>query len=65
MKFRAKNRRKILLVFIVIWLGPGALITWLFWQSLWWLQFQSWLAMLFALVGAYAAETPVESEEGK
>jgi hypothetical protein len=34
----------------------------MFAHSIVWLQVQSWLAMLFALVGAFAAETPVEEE---
>jgi hypothetical protein len=62
MNLRARHRRKVLLVFIILWLGPGAAITWLYQHSLLWLQIQSWLAMLFALIGAFAAETPVENE---
>jgi hypothetical protein len=60
----AHKRRRFLAGCILLWLGPGAVVTWIFWQALWWLQIQSWLAMLFALVGAFAAETPVEPESG-
>ena len=47
----------------LIWLGPGAVISWFARNSVPWVVFMSWWAAAYAPLSAYAAETPVEEED--
>lgn len=58
----ARRRRAAWVVFIVVMLGPGALLTYLWSGSIAWANFQSWLALVIAALTGYSAETPVEAE---
>lgn len=55
-------RETIHLAVIVLWLGPGAVLSYIWMNSVPWLVFMSWFACIYAGVSAWAAETPVEHE---
>ena len=59
---RAKQRRRIHLAIAIAWVGPGAVASVLWAQSLAWIVFMSWFACVYAAFSAHAAETPVEEE---
>lgn len=58
----ARTRRRLHLVVFALWLGPGAVASWLFAHSLAWIVAMSWFACVYAAASAYSAETPVEQE---
>lgn len=59
----AKTRRRFHMFWFLIWLGPGAVISWFARNSVPWVVFMSWWAAAYAPLSAYAAETPVEEED--
>jgi hypothetical protein len=59
---KARDRRRWIVVLIVLWLGPGTVATYVWRDSIPWVQFQSWLAILLSLAAWFGAETPVEHE---
>ena len=44
---------------------PGAVASWFLMHSLAWIVFMSWFSAVYAAVSAWAAETPVEEENGE
>lgn len=58
----ARQRRKAIVVLIVLWMTAGQLATWYWRHSLVWVQVQSDLAILLGLLSWFGAETPVEHE---
>lgn len=58
----ARGRRRLHLALAVLWLGPGAVLSILFPDALWWIVFMSWFANVYTCVSALSAETPVEGE---
>ena len=59
----AKNRRRAHATVTALWAVPGAVCS-VFWaNSLAWIVFMSWFACVYAAMSAWAAETPVETEE--
>jgi len=60
---RARHRRRVHLSVALAWLGPGAVLSWVFAHSLAWIVGMSWFACWYAAISAWAAETPVEDED--
>lgn len=58
----AKTRRRFHFLVLLLWVGPGAVLSWFYMTSLKWIVFMSWFACVYAAVSAWAAETPVEPE---
>lgn len=65
MGVRAKHRRRIHLGVAIAWAGPGAAGSIIWAHSLAWIVGMSWFACVYAAISAWAAETPVEEEEGQ
>ena len=59
----ARTRRRLWLGFVALVFVPGGIATLLFAHAVWWVNFQSWLALAVAALTGYAAETPVEAEQ--
>jgi hypothetical protein len=59
----ARTRRRFWFACIIIWLGPGAALSWFLRESVAWVNLQSWLALVVAFASCWAAETPVEKED--
>ncbi len=47
---------------LVLWLGPGAYLSYVLKDSVPWVVFMSWFAIIYAVVGASAADLPSEVE---
>lgn len=60
---KAKGRRRVHLIVLLLWLGPGAVLSVLLRNSLVWIVFMSWYAIVVSHLAAYSAETPVEPED--
>jgi hypothetical protein len=63
MKYSARQRRQMWMLFVLLMIGPGALATYYWSHSIAWANFQSWLALVIAALTGWAAETPVENED--
>lgn len=61
----ARTRRRIAVKCLIVWLTVGSSLTWIFKDAIWWVQVQSYVSILLALVIWWAAETPVEVEDDK
>jgi len=61
---RARHRRRIHLTVALLWLGPGAAASIVWARSVAWVVAMSWFACWYAAISAWAAETPVEEEDG-
>lgn len=59
---RREVRERAHVAVIIFWLGPGALLSYLWMRSIPWLIFMSWFASAYTAISAWASETPVESE---
>lgn len=59
----ARIRRRVHAAVAFGWLTLGAALSLLLAHSLAWIVFMSWFACVYAAVSAWAAETPVESED--
>ncbi|MBA2726486.1 MAG: hypothetical protein H0U53_10890 [Actinobacteria bacterium] len=61
---RSERRRKYIhWPMLTIWLVPGAVVSWLLQESVPWVVFMSWFAIIYAIVGALAADAPTELED--
>ncbi len=58
----ARGRRRFWFCCMVVWLTGGAALSWILRNSVAWVNLQSWLALVVAFAGCWAAETPVEAE---
>jgi hypothetical protein len=47
----------------VAWLGPGLFVSWLLRDSVPWVAFMSWYAIVVTHLAGWSAETPAEVEE--
>lgn len=47
---------------LAVWLLPGAVATYYLRDSIPWIQFMSWFAIVYTCAAAVSAETPVEEE---
>ncbi len=60
----AKKRRQwIHYPILALWAGPGAILSYVLKDSVPWVVFMSWFAIIYAVVGASAADLPSELEE--
>jgi hypothetical protein len=59
----ARARRRAHASVALTWLTVGAGLSVVLAHSLAWIVFMSWFACVYAAVSAWAAETPVESED--
>lgn len=58
----ANQRRKVIIVLLILWLTLGQIATYIWKDSIVWVQVQSDLAIVISLAAWYGAETPVEKE---
>lgn len=58
----ARGRRHIHAAVAIVWIGPGAGMSYLFMHSIAWVVFMSWFANVYACIAALSGETPVEEE---
>lgn len=56
------NWRKVNFIAFLVWLGPGALISFLFKDILPWTAFMSWYAIVAAHLTAWRADSPNPGE---
>lgn len=61
---RAKHRRRFWMFVAAVVASVGSFVTYRFPNSVLWANIQSELALILAAAGCYAAETPVEPEDG-
>jgi hypothetical protein len=59
---KARQRRHVHLGFLLAWAIPGGLLSWLLKNSVPWVVFMSWYAIVVSHAAAWSAETPVEAE---
>lgn len=60
----ARVRRRIHFALTLVWLGPGALAAWWLRDSVPFVVALSWYAIVVSHLAGWAAETPVELEDG-
>lgn len=58
----ARQRRRIHLTLVVLWVGPGLATSWFLMHSVAWVVFMSWFANVYTCVSALSGETPKEQE---
>lgn len=59
----AHSRRRLHMLFTIVWAGPGALAAYLLKDSIPFVAFMSWYAIVVSHLAGWSAETPVELEE--